>query len=156
MRRVYARKRAVLVRELEGARVVARVGGLEAGFHVHLELDERLSAAEVARRAQARGVRVSVLSPFYVSDTAPGGRKQALATLHRRKRVADAINYFHRAEPARAEAAAKRVGGHAAALERAGVPADARVFRLRGWRLTAALARDSALIVLGSFVGLAG
>ncbi|GMA15333.1 GntR family transcriptional regulator [Deinococcus metallilatus] len=73
MRRVYARKRELLVRELAGARSVARVGGLEAGFHVHLELDERLDAAEVVHRAEERGVRVSVLSPFYVSDTAPGG-----------------------------------------------------------------------------------
>lgn len=73
MRRVYARKRELLVRELAGAKSVARVGGLEAGFHVHLELDERLNAAEVARQAEKQGVRVSVLSPFYVSDTAPGG-----------------------------------------------------------------------------------
>ncbi len=73
MRRVYARKRALLVRELEGAQAVARVGGLEAGFHVHLELDECLDAAEVARRAGERGVRVRVLSAFYVSDPGPSG-----------------------------------------------------------------------------------
>lgn len=73
MRRVYARKREVLVRELAGVGALARVGGLEAGFHVHLELDARLSAADVARRAQARGVRVSVLAPFYASDPAPDG-----------------------------------------------------------------------------------
>ncbi|WP_272977018.1 PLP-dependent aminotransferase family protein [Deinococcus geothermalis] len=73
MRRLYARKREVLVRELDGARPVARVGGLEAGFHVHLELDGRLSAAEVARWAEERGVRVSVLSPFYAAGSAPDG-----------------------------------------------------------------------------------
>lgn len=73
MRRVYARKREVLVRELDAARAVARVGGLEAGFHIHLELDERLAAAEVARLARERGVRVDTLAPFYVADAAPDG-----------------------------------------------------------------------------------
>lgn len=73
MRRVYARKREVLVSELEGARAVARVGGLEAGFHVHLDLDPRLSAAEVARLVGERGVRVSVLSPFYAAGPARDG-----------------------------------------------------------------------------------
>ncbi|UBV44741.1 PLP-dependent aminotransferase family protein (plasmid) [Deinococcus taeanensis] len=73
MRRVYARKRAVLVRELQGAKTVAKVGGLEAGFHVHLELDGRLDAAEVARLAGERGVQVSVLSPFYVEPTGANG-----------------------------------------------------------------------------------
>lgn len=65
MRRSYARKREVLVRELEPARFWARIGGLEAGFHVHLELDARFQAEEVARLAAAQGVHVSVLTPFY-------------------------------------------------------------------------------------------
>ncbi|ABF44217.1 regulatory protein MocR, putative (plasmid) [Deinococcus geothermalis DSM 11300] len=73
MRRVYARKREVLVRELAVLGSLAQVGGLEAGFHVHLNLDGRLDAVEVARRAQARGVRVNVLAPFYASGTGPGG-----------------------------------------------------------------------------------
>lgn len=73
MRRVYARKREILVRELEGAKAVARVGGLEAGFHVHLELDGRLDAAEVIGLAEKQGVRASVLSPYYVAQDAPGG-----------------------------------------------------------------------------------
>ncbi len=73
MRRMYARKREVLVRELALAGSLAQVGGLEAGFHVHLDLDGRLDAVEVARRAQARGVRVNVLAPFYASGTGPGG-----------------------------------------------------------------------------------
>lgn len=85
-----------------------------------------------------------------------GGRKLALATLHRRKRVADAINHFHRVDPARAEAAATRVSAYARELERAGVPADARVFRLRGWRLAGALARDGVAMGLGATVGLVG
>lgn len=86
----------------------------------------------------------------------PGGRKSALATLHRRKRVADAINHFHHADPARAEAAAKRVLAYAKALEREGVPADARVFRLRGWKVAAALLRDGAALWAGWALGVLG
>ena len=73
MRRVYARKREVLVRELDAARAVARVGGLDAGFHVHLDLDGRVDAAQVARLAEEQGVRVEKLAPFYASDPAPNG-----------------------------------------------------------------------------------
>ena len=87
---------------------------------------------------------------------APGGRAQVLATLHQRKRVADAINYFHRADPSRAQAAARRVSSHAAALARAGVPPDARLFRLHGCRLGATLARDGLGMLLGGFVGVLG
>lgn len=86
----------------------------------------------------------------------PGGRAQALATLHRRKRVADAINLFHRTDPPRAEAAAARVAAHARALEAAGVPAAARLFALRGWRLGATLVRDGAALLLGGLAGLIG
>ncbi|UQN08136.1 PLP-dependent aminotransferase family protein [Deinococcus sp. QL22] len=68
MRRVYARKREVLVRELSAAGALAQVGGLEAGFHVHLDLDPRLDAEAVVRLAAARGVQVGSLAPFYVSD----------------------------------------------------------------------------------------
>lgn len=66
MRRTYARKRAVLVRALSGLRGLARVRGLDAGFHVYLELDSALDAQEVADRAAQRGVVVSPLTPFYV------------------------------------------------------------------------------------------
>ncbi|GGS44165.1 MocR-like pyridoxine biosynthesis transcription factor PdxR [Deinococcus knuensis] len=73
MRRVYARKRELLVRELASAEGLARVGGLDAGFHVHLALSAGLSAAEVAREAASRGVQVSVLTPFYVAPEGPEG-----------------------------------------------------------------------------------
>ncbi len=86
----------------------------------------------------------------------PGGRRRALATLHQRKRVADALNHFHRTDPARAEAAAKRVSAHAAALERAGVTADALLFRLHGWRLAAAVAGGAVTFLLSAAVGLVG
>ena len=87
---------------------------------------------------------------------APGGRRAALATLHRRKRAADAINFFHRADPPRAEAAATRVAAHGSALRAEGVPADGRVFTLSGVRLFLAMARDAVLMALGGTVGLLG
>lgn len=87
---------------------------------------------------------------------APGGRRAALATLHRRKRAADAINHFHQMDPARAQAAADRVKAHAAELRRAGVPLDARIFALRGLTLALLLARDGVLILLSGVIGLVG
>jgi 1-acyl-sn-glycerol-3-phosphate acyltransferase len=87
---------------------------------------------------------------------APGGRRAALATLHRRKRAADAINYFHQADPPRAEAAAARVRAHAAALENAGVPPHARLLTGRGLALWGALLRDGTLLLLGGLAGLVG
>ncbi|MGH7944387.1 MAG: 1-acyl-sn-glycerol-3-phosphate acyltransferase, partial [Opitutaceae bacterium] len=87
---------------------------------------------------------------------APGGRRASLATLHRRKRASDAINFFHRAEPARAQQAAAEVKAHAAELRAAGVPPDARVFALRGLALWAVLLRDGGLMLAGGLVGLVG
>ncbi|MSU49159.1 MAG: DUF1592 domain-containing protein [Opitutus sp.] len=87
---------------------------------------------------------------------APGGRRASLATLHRRKRAADAINFFHEADPPRAEAAAARVAAHAEALRAAGVPADARVFARRGLALAGALLRDGFFMVAGGAVGMVG
>jgi len=87
---------------------------------------------------------------------APGGKRAVLATLHRRKRAADAINFFHQADPARAQAAAARVAAHAEGLRQAGVPADARVFARRGFALVGALARDALLMAALGLVGLVG
>lgn len=87
---------------------------------------------------------------------APGGRQAALSTLHRRKRVADAINFFHRTDPPRAQEAAARVEKHAAMLQAAGVPVDARIFTLRGFALCGALVRDGLLMLVGASVGLIG
>ncbi len=80
----------------------------------------------------------------------------ALATLHRRKRVADAINHFQRVDPVRAQAAAERVSAHARALRAAGVRPDARGFALRGAAWWAAMARDGVLMAAGGIVGLLG
>lgn len=87
---------------------------------------------------------------------APGGRRAALATLHRRKRAADAINFFHRSDPPRAEAAAGAVAAHAAALRMERVPTDGRIFSLSGPRLFLAMVRDALLIGLGALVSLMG
>jgi len=87
---------------------------------------------------------------------APGGRQASLATLHRRKRAADTINFFHRTDPARAKEAAARVAAHAAALRAAGVPPDSRVFALRGPALIGAMARDGLGLLAGGLVGLVG
>ncbi|MBI5688715.1 MAG: 1-acyl-sn-glycerol-3-phosphate acyltransferase [Verrucomicrobia bacterium] len=80
-----------------------------------------------------------------------------LATLHRRKRAADAINHFQQADPERAAAAARRVAAHAAALREAGVAADARVLAWRGPALAAVMLRDGlgmALAAIGCLPGL--
>ena len=87
---------------------------------------------------------------------APGGRRAALATLHRRKQVADAINGFHRIDPARAQAAAQRVAAHAEALRQAGLLADSRVFARRGLRLLGAFVRDGVALAMGGVVGAIG
>ncbi|HEX2865091.1 MAG TPA: PLP-dependent aminotransferase family protein, partial [Deinococcales bacterium] len=58
---------------LSAARAVARVGGLDAGFHVHLELDARLDATRVARLAAERGMGVSPLAPFYANPPGANG-----------------------------------------------------------------------------------
>lgn len=82
--------------------------------------------------------------------------KNALAALHRRKRAADALNWFHRHDPARAAAATRALAAHRHALERAGLPGDARLFQLKGWRLFGAMLRDGLMLFLGGFVGLLG
>jgi hypothetical protein len=87
---------------------------------------------------------------------APGGRRASLRTLHRRKRAADAINHFHRSDPARARAAAQRVAAHAEALRAAGLPADSRVFARRGLALLGAFVRDGLALLVGGGVGAVG
>ena len=87
---------------------------------------------------------------------APGGRRASLSTLHRRKRVADGINYVQRVDPVRAQAAARRVAAHTHALRAAGLPLDSRVFARRGLALWGAFVRDGFVLGGGGFVGLIG
>lgn len=89
----------------------------------------------------------------------PGGRpgvRAGLMALHRRKRAADAINFFHRIDQPRAEAAAARVIAHRAALHVEGLPVDARLFELHGLALTWRLIREGFLIGLGGIAALVG
>lgn len=81
---------------------------------------------------------VEWLLPRRASRAAAG-----LAALRVRKQVADALNYFHRADPERAQAAAARVSAHADALHALGLDAGARLFHERGPRLALRLARDA-------------
>lgn len=84
------------------------------------------------------------------------GPTQALARLHQRKRVADAINHAHKADPARAEAAAQRVHAYAKTLEKTGMTADALLLQRSGWRLAAGVAWGAVKLLVGGVVGLIG
>jgi len=66
------------------------------------------------------------------------------------------LTFTTRTDPARAEAAAARVAAHVAALQDAGLPADARVFAWRGLGWWAALARDTLLALVTGAFGLLG
>ncbi|HEY0946006.1 MAG TPA: 1-acyl-sn-glycerol-3-phosphate acyltransferase [Opitutaceae bacterium] len=83
-------------------------------------------------------------------------QRDALAALHQRKAVADAINHFHRSDRPRAEAAAARVRAHGAALRTAGLAGDARLLQVRGPRLTMLMARDGLALLCGAIIGLFG
>jgi 1-acyl-sn-glycerol-3-phosphate acyltransferase len=73
-----------------------------------------------------------------------------LAALRSRKQAADALNYFHGADPDRAREAAARVSAHAEALRLVGLTADARLLRESGWALGWRLLRDGLAAVLGA------
>ncbi|GAA5448144.1 HTH-type transcriptional regulatory protein GabR [Deinococcus depolymerans] len=66
MRKTYAARRAALSGALAGCRPQARLMGLEAGLHAHLELDPSLDAAGVSERARALGVIVPTLGAYYL------------------------------------------------------------------------------------------
>lgn len=84
------------------------------------------------------------------------GPAQALARLHQRKRVADAINHAHKADSTRAEAAAQRVHAYAKTLEKAGMTVDAFLLQRRGWRLAAGVIWGAVKLLVGGGVGLIG
>ncbi|MCU0793090.1 MAG: 1-acyl-sn-glycerol-3-phosphate acyltransferase [Opitutaceae bacterium] len=79
-----------------------------------------------------------------------------LEALRLRKQTADALNHFHRADPARAHAAAERVSAHAAALQRVGLDADARLLQERGPLLALRLLRDAVGACAGALFALVG
>ncbi len=71
MRRMYARMRGQLVRELAAAGPLAQVGGLDAGFHLHLSLARPLQAEAVVAAAAQRGVQLSSLRASYQEGPGP-------------------------------------------------------------------------------------
>ncbi|WP_221031313.1 1-acyl-sn-glycerol-3-phosphate acyltransferase [Actomonas aquatica] len=73
-----------------------------------------------------------------------------------RKRVADAINHYHRADRARAEAMAARVEAWRARRQASGLPADARFFRQPLARRLVAVAWDAVRLVVALGLGSAG
>ncbi len=83
-------------------------------------------------------------------------RRDALDGLRQQQAAVDAINYFHRADRPRAEAAAARVRAHAEALQAAGVPADEAELSLRGGRLLGGLALTLLKLASGAGFGLFG
>jgi len=87
---------------------------------------------------------------------AAGFRENPLAALHRRKRAADAINFFQQADPARAAPAAARLAAHRAAVRAAGLPGDARLLRISGLALAGVLVRDALVFLGGGVFGLLG
>lgn len=80
----------------------------------------------------------------------------ALARLQMRKRVADAMNYFYRADRTRAEAAEEKIRSYTDALAAAGITPASPIMRFRRLRLTLRLLRDALLHVLGALPVLAG
>ncbi len=83
-------------------------------------------------------------------------RSDALTGLRRQQTAVDAINYFHRTDRPRAEAAAGRVRAHAEALRAAGVPADEAELSLRGGRLFGSLALTLLKLTTGTLFGFFG
>jgi GntR family transcriptional regulator/MocR family aminotransferase len=66
VRRQYAERRAALREALQPASGLARLKGMEAGLHAFLELGPGLDEQKLAAVAHQRGVRVSLLGPFYL------------------------------------------------------------------------------------------
>jgi GntR family transcriptional regulator/MocR family aminotransferase len=65
MRRLYARKRALLNEILAPLAPIARLRGMEAGLHAYLELSEGLDSSDIAARLYERGVIVVPIDNFY-------------------------------------------------------------------------------------------
>ncbi|OCW85805.1 GntR family transcriptional regulator [Nocardia farcinica] len=69
IRKIYADRRRVLLDELDHLPAVREIRGLDAGLHVVVELDQRVSAAEVVAQAGAIGIAIADLDEFRMSST---------------------------------------------------------------------------------------
>jgi 1-acyl-sn-glycerol-3-phosphate acyltransferase len=89
----------------------------------------------------------------------PAARRTAsagLTALRVRKQAADAINHFHRADPARAATAAARVRAHAQSLHELGLRGDARLLSQRPLSVVGWLIRDAFAGLMGGVWALFG
>jgi GntR family transcriptional regulator / MocR family aminotransferase len=72
MRRIYAHKREILREMLRPLLPWAKLGGLEAGLHAHLDLHPSLPASKVQHMLAQRGIGVRIMdSSYYISNTVP-------------------------------------------------------------------------------------
>jgi 1-acyl-sn-glycerol-3-phosphate acyltransferase len=82
--------------------------------------------------------------------------RNPFAWLRQRKRLADAINHFKRADGSRAEIVGEKLQQGSAHLAVAGLSARSSVLRWRGWRLAARLAWEALVMDLGFVLVLIG
>jgi GntR family transcriptional regulator/MocR family aminotransferase len=70
MRRVYRKRRDVLIAALARWLPAARPSGIAAGLHVMVSLPPRVDEAALTERAASAGIRVYPLKPYRVAKTA--------------------------------------------------------------------------------------
>jgi len=81
MRREYARKRAALLEVFRPYPELGQFIGLDAGFHVFLELPERFRPAEVVDGCEALGVVVQTMERYYLGPATRQGLLLGYGTL---------------------------------------------------------------------------
>ena len=67
-RRHYAEKRRIVTDAFQPVRDVARLRGLDAGLHVFLELDQRVSIGRLLQLARDRGIAAEKIDDHYVGE----------------------------------------------------------------------------------------
>ena len=111
------------------------------------EIDERLKQAVVHLNEERWQPFLDELDSLLPpEDETP---RDSIATLRRRKRFADAMNYFLATDRPRAEAVAATIEQHRAQLAAAGLTMDSPVLRLGLARLTGRLLGDALRLLIG-------
>src|SRR5262249_517085 len=82
--------------------------------------------------------------------------KGRIAVLRRRKRIADAMNYFLETDPPRAEAMAEATGDHRERLAEVGLKIRSPILRLRGVSLFFNLLKSASILLVGFVPALLG